>query len=113
MSTTARSSSSCIEAYTLVSGLSIDGNSKQRAKHSTRRRSRSYNYGMNDYSDIPPSKSYRDLLIEGAYHWKLDHDYVEQLESVPYATNLIFPNGLSKISLLAAQLSPSQAKRKD
>jgi hypothetical protein len=55
-------------------------------------------------TDAAPSKSYRDLLIEGARLWKLDSDCVQQLEDTPYATNLLIPDGLAKATLQAAEL---------
>ncbi len=53
--------------------------------------------------DIPPSKSYRDLLIEGAKLWKLDIDYILQLENTPTAKNLLLPEGLAKVTLQVAE----------
>jgi AIG2-like family len=62
-------------------------------------------------SDIPPSKSYRDLLVEGAKLWKLDMAYVVQLENTATAKNLLIPEGLAKITLQVAafrkQLNPN------
>lgn len=54
-------------------------------------------------ADIPPSKSYRDLLIDGAKLWKLDRDYVLHLENTPTAKNLLIPEGLAKVTLQVAE----------
>ena len=56
-------------------------------------------------NDIPPSKSYRDLLVEGAMLWNMDQDYVQSLEEIPIASNLFFlcKDGLAKTLLQAAQ----------
>jgi hypothetical protein len=54
-------------------------------------------------TDIPPSKSYRDILIDGARFWKMDADYVQSLENTPYARNLLIPDGLSGATLRAAE----------
>jgi hypothetical protein len=54
-------------------------------------------------TDIPPSKSYRDILIDGARFWKMDADYVQSLESTPYARNLLIPDGLSGATLRIAE----------
>ncbi|KAI2488993.1 hypothetical protein MHU86_25607 [Fragilaria crotonensis] len=55
-------------------------------------------------TDIPPGKAYKDLLIEGAKLWKLDGSYIEKLEAMPSASNLIFKDGLAKALLEGAQL---------
>ena len=55
-------------------------------------------------SDIPPSKSYRDLLVEGAKLWNLDGNHVQKLEATPFASNLLFKDGLAKALLEGAEL---------
>lgn len=55
-------------------------------------------------TDIPPAKAYRDLLIEGAKLWKLDDNYVQKLEAMPFASNLLFKDGLAKALLDGAEL---------
>ena len=63
-------------------------------------------------TDIPPSKSYRDLLVEGAKLWKLDENHIQKLEAVPFASNLLFKDGLAKALLERAELRKTfMAKR--
>ena len=63
-------------------------------------------------TDIPPGKSYRDLLIEGAKLWNLDGNHVQKLEAVSFASNLLFKDGLAKALLEVAELrKTSMAKR--
>jgi AIG2-like family len=50
-------------------------------------------------TNIPPSKSYLGVLIEGGRVWKLDQDYQQFLESIPCATNLIVNDGLARFAL--------------
>lgn len=70
-----------VAAYTLISGRSGTASAK----------------------DIPPSKSYRDILIDGARLWKMDADYTRMLERTSFATNLLIPDGISKAALQAAE----------
>jgi hypothetical protein len=53
--------------------------------------------------DIPPSKSYLGLLIQGAKTWKMDRAYVQELEGTKPAHNLLIPQGLAGASLQWAQ----------
>lgn len=54
--------------------------------------------------DSPPSRSYRDLLIQGAEKWKLDRSFCDILKSTSVARNLLVPNGLAGPLLRLAEL---------
>ena len=54
--------------------------------------------------DSPPSRSYLDLLIQGAEEWKLDRSFRDMLKSTSVARNLLVPNGLAGPMLSFAEL---------
>jgi hypothetical protein len=54
--------------------------------------------------DFAPSRSYRNLLIQGAEEWKLDKTHCDMLKATPVARNLIVPDGLAGLALKLAQL---------
>jgi len=60
--------------------------------------------------DIPPSKAYRNIIIQGAKDFRMDQDYIEQLEAVPIG--FTFGEGyVAKNVLEAAQERASQRKK--
>jgi hypothetical protein len=54
--------------------------------------------------DFAPSRSYRNLLIQGAEEWKLDKTHRDMLKATPIARNLIVPDGLAGLALKLAEL---------
>lgn len=65
--------------------------------------------GMSD--DSPPSRSYLNLLIQGAEKWKLDRSCRDMLEMTPVARNLLVPNGLAGPMLTFAELRQQKRPR--
>lgn len=59
-------------------------------------------FGKN--SDDPPSRSYLDLLIQGAEEWKMDKSFRQELEATPVARNLLLTDGLAGPMLKLAEL---------
>lgn len=53
--------------------------------------------------DVPPSSSYLGIIIEGAKKWQFDRSYLDKLEAIPTAKNLIIRSGISRILLECAQ----------
>ncbi len=51
--------------------------------------------------DIPPSQSYVNVLLRGAKEFQLDKDYVQQLESIECARNVV---GVAETMLQFAEL---------
>eukprot|EP00542_Grammatophora_oceanica_P010533 CAMPEP_0194037724 /NCGR_PEP_ID=MMETSP0009_2-20130614/10050_1 /TAXON_ID=210454 /ORGANISM="Grammatophora oceanica, Strain CCMP 410" /LENGTH=178 /DNA_ID=CAMNT_0038679987 /DNA_START=223 /DNA_END=759 /DNA_ORIENTATION=+ len=54
--------------------------------------------------DIPPSKSYLELIQRGAKEFKMDESYQAKLQDVPIARNLLVPKGLAGITLQLSEL---------
>ena len=92
------SSAQPISAYTLISGITTTTTTTTTRTNPFRILNNNNNNNQ-DKDDIPPSKSYRDILIDGAKYWNMDQDYIEKLENIPYAKNLLLPEGVSRLSL--------------
>jgi len=54
--------------------------------------------------DSPPSRSYRNLLIQGAEEWKMDKSFRDMLTATPVAKNLLVRDGLAGPMLKLAEL---------
>jgi hypothetical protein len=61
--------------------------------------------------DSPPSRSYLNLLIQGAEEWKLDRSFRDMLETTSVARNLLVPNGLAGPMLSFAELRQQKRPR--
>jgi hypothetical protein len=55
-------------------------------------------------NDIQPSKSYLNLIQQGANEWNMDQSYREKLDRIEYAKKLIIPNGVAGATLKWAVL---------
>lgn len=60
--------------------------------------------------DSPPSRSYRDLLIQGAEEWQLDRSFRDMLKATPAARNLVVPGGLAGPMLKFAELRQTRKR---
>ena len=57
--------------------------------------------------DIPPSRAYRNVLVRGAKEFRIDRDYVNDLENIPVGRTLI-GDGIAENMLKAAELQQQQ-----
>jgi len=55
-------------------------------------------------TDIPPSRSYLNVLIRGAKEFKLDRDYLDKLEAYPAGTTIV-GEGIAEGMLSFAEIS--------
>lgn len=61
--------------------------------------------------DYQPSRSYLNLLIQGAEKWNMDRSFVEQLKATPVARNLLVKDGLAGPLLKLAELRQQKKSR--
>jgi hypothetical protein len=81
-----------------------DGDSAGKRARETNKAVMAYTLVNSSPRDLLPSRSYLDLLIQGAEEWKVDRTYSDKLKATPVARNLLVPDGLAGLALKLAEL---------